>query len=131
MRTIAFASALVAFGLVTPSNAQNYGGTALVGPRLDPGLYSNNPRGRDATDWRLHRDDWRSNNNWREQRNDWRQTDDMRPRYRMSDEEAKARAKERMRDTAEGNPPRRADDFSADCNVGNSWRGRDSSRACK
>ena len=132
MRTIVLVLALVTFGLVAPSKAQNYGGAPLVGPRLDPGLYSNNPRGRDANDWRLHRDDYRSNyNNWREQRNDWRETDDMRPRYRMSDEEAKARAKARMRDDAEGNPPRRADDFSADCNVGNPWRGGDSNRACK
>jgi hypothetical protein len=132
MRNIALISILAGFGFVMPSQAQNYGGGALVGPPLDPGLYANTPRGRDANDTRLHRDDWRSNyNNWREQRNDWRQTDDMRPRYRMSDEEAKSRAKERLRDEAEGKTPRRADDFSADCDGGNPWRGRDSSRACK
>jgi hypothetical protein len=123
---------LAAFVLVTPSHGQNYGGAPVVGPRLDPGANTNNPRGRDANDWRIHRDDWRSNyNNWREQRNDWRKTDDLRPRYQMSDEEAKARAKARQRDEAEGIAPRKADDFSADCNVGNPWRGGDSNRACK
>ena len=132
MRVIPLVSALAVLGLTAPSLAQNYGGAPLVGPRLDPGAYTNNPRGRDANDWRAHRDDYRSNyNNWREQRNDWRETDDMRPRYRMSDEEAKARAKTRARDDAEGIAPRKDGDFSADCNVGNPWRGRDSNRACK